>query len=746
MATYALTVSTNALGLGVINGATVRIEKRRVAIADAYPPINNLIQISKATDSSGIATFLLEPDDLTTYHVAKIFDLAGVFIYQKHFTMPPSAANLHDASISTAIGGSLIQFKENGNDLGTPITVRNVNIIGSGVDATFAGDTVTIDVGEMATHLAASDPHGQYSLETDVTAALALKVNNNAIGAPSGVAPLNETSKVPDQYLSFVQSGTGAVARTVQDKMRESVSIFDYLSDAQRADVIAGTKQLDVSAAINTALAEIGNNGELFFPPYEYCVSNTITMPSTKYWQKIRGTTSPAGGGGAGVRSKLDFSTLPVNTTAIVTGGRSRIEDIGIYGPGASVGGTGTGVKISYEADLRNVTIQLFNIGVDIVACYYTRLSNVSFRFNSLGLQASAFHNLRLTECAFGGGAVGSRTADQESGNGINLLGGGECSISGGSIEAFWGEGGYGIRLYGNYLHLNVNDVYFESYGDATHQSGPAILVEGAKSSVNVRGCFVYIYYQDAFVYLADNAFSYSLTSVGNRFSNSSAYNGVIYRLPSNLSYRQSGTVFIYGDNLEATGAAKPLYVSPDILTVLNGQPNVTVYPPRGGFDAGSAVPDHVFVGRPQANYIQDAAPSNPLKGVIYWANGGTWNPFKSDFSPYPVIYDGTSYQQVVKPQVLTLANNANLTLKDNENAVCSTNTSAVTVTLPAAPTNGSTHTIKNLGGVNAVTVSGGARNIDSAATYTLTGGTYQGITVTFNSWSNKWLIVNKVS
>lgn len=747
MATYALTVSTNALGLGVINGATVRIEKRRVAIADAYPPINNLIQISKATDSSGIATFLLEPDDLTTYHVAKIFDLAGVFIYQKHFTMPPSAANLHDASISTAIGGSLIQFKENGNDLGTPTSVRNVDIVGSGVDATFAGDTVTIDVGgEMATHLAALDPHGQYSLETDVTSALALKVSNSAIGAPSGVAPLDENSTVPEQYLNFMQAGTGAVARTVQDKMRESVSIFDYLSDAQRADVIAGTKLLDVSAAINTALAEIGNNGELFFPPYVYRVSNTITMPSTKHWQKIRGTTSPAGGGGAGVLSKLDFSTLPVNTTAIVTGGRSRIEDIGIFGPGASVGGTGTGVKISYEADLRNVTIQLFNIGVDIVACYYTRLSDVSFRFNSLGLQASAFHNLRLTECAFGGGVIGSRTADQESGNGIHLLGGGECSINGGSIEAFWGAGGYGIRLNGNFLHLNVNDVYFESYGDATHQSGPAILVDGSKSSVNVSGCFAYIYYQDAFVYLADSAFNYSLTSTGNRFSNTSAYNGVIYRLPSNLSYRQSGTVFISGDNLQDIGAAKPLYVSPDILSVLNGQPNVTVYPPRGGFDAGSSVPDHVFVGRPQANYIQDVAPSNPLKGVIYWANGGTWNPCKSDFSPYPVIYDGTSYQQVVKRHALTLANNSNLTLKVNENAVCNTNTSAVTVTLPTSPTDGSTHTIKSLGAANAVTITGGGLNIDSASTYTLPGGTYQAITVTYHAWSNKWLIVSKVA
>ncbi len=648
------------------------------------------------------------------------------------------------------LGENLIYDSESGL-VNVSVPVVPVQSVNGAIGAVVlnAGDVGADPAGtaaaETAAHLAALDPHEQYSLETDVTTALALKVNNSAIGTQSGVAPLDENSNVPEQYLSFVQTGTGAVARTVQEKMRESVSIFDYLSDVQRADVIAGTKTLDVSAAINTALAEIGNNGELFFPPYEYRVSNTITMPSTKHWQKIRGTTSPAGGGGAGVRSKLDFSTLPVNMTAIVTGGRSRIEDIGIFGPGASIGGTGTGVKISYEADLRNVTIQLFNIGADIVDCYYTRLSDVAFRFNSLGLQASTFHNLRLTECAFGGGVIGSRTAGQESGNGIYLLGVGECSINGGSIEAFWGAGGYGIRMNGNFLHLNVNDVYFESYGDSTHQSGPAILVDGSKSSVNVKGCFAYIYYQDAFVYLADSVFSYSLTSVGNRFSNTSAYNGIIYRLPSNLSYRQSGTVFISGDNLESVGAAKPMYVSPDILNVLNGQPNVTVYPPRGGFDAGSSVPDHVFVGRPQANYIQDAAPSNPLKGVIYWANGGTWNPCKSDFSPYPVIYDGTSYQQVVKTHALTLANNLNLTLNVNENAVCSTNTSAVTVTLPTSPPDWSTHTIKNIGGVNAVTVSGGGRNIDSASTYTLPGGTYQAITVIFHSWSNKWLIVSKV-
>ena len=147
MTTYELTLSTNDLGLGVLNSVRTRIEKRRVSIADTYPPINNLVKIEKPTNNLGIAIFLLEPDDLTTYHVAKIFDSAGIPVYEKSFTMPPSAVNLHDLYISVAIGGSLIQFKENGNNLGTPTTVRNVDIVGSGADATFAGDTVTIDVG-----------------------------------------------------------------------------------------------------------------------------------------------------------------------------------------------------------------------------------------------------------------------------------------------------------------------------------------------------------------------------------------------------------------------------------------------------------------------------------------------------------------------------------------------------------------------------------------------------------------------
>ena len=146
MTTYTLTVSTGDLGLGVLNSARTRIEKRRVSIADTYPPINNLVKIEKPTNNLGIAIFLLEPDDLTTYHVAKIFDTAGILIYERFFSMPPSATSLDNTATGVLFGNSNIQFKDEGNNRGTPSSVRNVDFVGAGVEATFEGDTLRVFV------------------------------------------------------------------------------------------------------------------------------------------------------------------------------------------------------------------------------------------------------------------------------------------------------------------------------------------------------------------------------------------------------------------------------------------------------------------------------------------------------------------------------------------------------------------------------------------------------------------------
>lgn len=76
--------------------------------------------------------------------------------------------------------------------------------------------------------------------------------------------------------VGFIQNIAGAVTRTVQDKQRDRVSVFDFLSPAQIADVQARTKTLDLTAALAAARTYIAaTNAKLVFPPgtYSYSVS-----------------------------------------------------------------------------------------------------------------------------------------------------------------------------------------------------------------------------------------------------------------------------------------------------------------------------------------------------------------------------------------------------------------------------------------------------------------------------------------
>lgn len=56
------------------------------------------------------------------------------------------------------------------------------------------------------------------------------------------------------KLVAFTQRLTGAVAHTVEDKLAESASVFDFMTPAQIADVKAGTFLVDVTAAIQAAL------------------------------------------------------------------------------------------------------------------------------------------------------------------------------------------------------------------------------------------------------------------------------------------------------------------------------------------------------------------------------------------------------------------------------------------------------------------------------------------------------------
>lgn len=84
-------------------------------------------------------------------------------------------------------------------------------------------------------------------------------------------------SSAGSSIVGFLQSGSGAVAQTVQTKLSEYLSVFDFMTSAQIADVVAGTIALDVAAAIRAAILA-ANGKRLFFPAGVYKIGSPIII------------------------------------------------------------------------------------------------------------------------------------------------------------------------------------------------------------------------------------------------------------------------------------------------------------------------------------------------------------------------------------------------------------------------------------------------------------------------------------
>jgi hypothetical protein len=79
--------------------------------------------------------------------------------------------------------------------------------------------------------------------------------------------------------IGFLRSGPDAVARTVKSRLDDCVSVFDYMTPAQIANVSARLATIDVTAAVQAAL---DNNFGVFFPTGRYGVTS-ITIPNAKF-------------------------------------------------------------------------------------------------------------------------------------------------------------------------------------------------------------------------------------------------------------------------------------------------------------------------------------------------------------------------------------------------------------------------------------------------------------------------------
>jgi len=91
--------------------------------------------------------------------------------------------------------------------------------------------------------------------------------------------PDDGTAEQDAADVSFVQSGSGAITRTMQDKERDIVSVFDFFSAAQVSDVRARTGLVNVASAIQAAVDYATTVGcILFFPAGLYLIGTTTIV------------------------------------------------------------------------------------------------------------------------------------------------------------------------------------------------------------------------------------------------------------------------------------------------------------------------------------------------------------------------------------------------------------------------------------------------------------------------------------
>jgi len=433
----------------------------------------------------------------------------------------------------------------------------------------------------------------------NVTAALA------ALAASSG-----------SSLIGFIASGTGAVARTVQSKERDIVSVKDFgaVGDGTANDTTAIQAAENALSTIIGSSANGTRNGSLLFPPGKYKITSGLLKSRTTTWE--------------GYGAELSFTALSASSTAIsiydtangTTGTQGTVDNLVgfvINGPGSGTAGTigvlvgKTGDYIAHEVGMRDCWLGNFESGLQqgsnayLFRAYGSRFANCVKGINLPSGLANAGEQWNFYGCTIEGNTTGvyHRSAALD----VNIFGGSIDYNTNYGIDADTSTCYY--SLFGT--HLESHDVCTD-LGNSTAVGYPTGAAYGCTFVKDVGGTGPAINGTNSNITISGGSVRIGSGTQATWFSANGASNCVLENVQAAVTqittlfakgsntayYRAEG--FFGGQTFFNTSAAAQQYVSPgNAANVTYNATYTNSFVPR--FHGGVAMSDSL----PVANTVQ---------------------------------------------------------------------------------------------------------------------------------------------
>ncbi len=195
--------------------------------------------------------------------------------------------------------------------------------------------------------------------------------------------------------VGHLSSGTGAVPTTVQEKLRESVSVLDFIDPVLHSAIRAGTHLGDLSVQVQKAF---DTGSSIFFPRGTYYINISWDSACAVYGEGSR-------------LSKIH----PYNTAlAAITQTNKQVhwsysacvENLGFYGTGK----VGVGFTFGKTDPTLYVNLDEYAGGISFKNCWFTELEKgIQFPFGNIGTEfyscgfSSNYYGVYSIDNKFGG-------------------------------------------------------------------------------------------------------------------------------------------------------------------------------------------------------------------------------------------------------------------------------------------------------------------------------------------------------